>query len=49
LALAPLQVYSNEQGRAKIEIALASGKQAHDKRQTIKDRDGQRQRARLLG
>jgi len=44
----PLQVYFNEQGRAKIEIALASGKQAHDKRQTIKDRDWQRQRARLL-
>ena len=44
----PLQVYFNEQGRAKIEIALASGKQAHDKRQAIKDRDWQRQRARLL-
>ena len=44
----PLQVYFNEQGRAKIEIALASGKQAHDKRQSIKDRDWQRQRARLL-
>jgi len=36
------------QGRAKIEIALASGKQAHDKRQAIKDRDWQHQRARLL-
>lgn len=44
----PLQVYFNPQGRAKIEIALASGKQAHDKRQTIKDRDWQRQRSRLL-
>ncbi len=44
----PLQVYFNEQGRAKIEIALAKGKQAHDKRQTIKDRDWQRQRSRLL-
>ena len=44
----PLQVYFNEQGRAKIEIALAKGKQAHDKRQSIKDRDWQRQRARLL-
>jgi SsrA-binding protein len=44
----PLQVYFNEKGRAKIEIALATGKQAHDKRQTIKDRDWQRQRARLL-
>ena len=44
----PLQVYFNEQGRAKIEIALAKGKQAHDKRQTIKDRDWQRQRSRLM-
>jgi SsrA-binding protein len=44
----PLQVYFNEKGRAKIEIALATGKQAHDKRQSIKDRDWQRQRSRLL-
>ena len=44
----PLQVYFNEQGRAKIEIALATGKQAHDKRQSIKERDWKRQRARLL-
>ena len=44
----PLQVYFNGQGRAKIEIALAKGKQAHDKRQTLKDRDWQRQRSRLL-
>ena len=44
----PLQVYFNERGRAKIEIALASGKQAHDKRQSIKDRDWQRQRSRML-
>jgi SsrA-binding protein len=44
----PLQVYFNERGRAKIEIALAKGKQAHDKRQTIKDRDWQRQRSRLM-
>ena len=44
----PLQVYFNEQGRAKVEIALVTGKQAHDKRQAIKDRDWQRQRSRLL-
>ena len=44
----PLQVYFNEQGRAKVEIALATGKQAHDKRQSIKDRDWKRQKARLL-
>ena len=44
----PLQVYFNERGMAKVEIALATGKQAHDKRQSIKDRDWKRQRARLL-
>ena len=44
----PLQVYFNERGRAKVEIALVTGKQAHDKRQAIKDRDWKRQRARLL-
>lgn len=44
----PLEVYFNEKGRAKVEIALATGKQAHDKRQSIKDRDWKRQRARLL-
>ena len=44
----PLQVYFNERGRAKVEIALATGKQAHDKRQSIKERDWKRQRARLL-
>ena len=44
----PLQVYFNEHGRAKVEIALVTGKQAHDKRQAIKDRDWKRQRARLL-
>jgi SsrA-binding protein len=44
----PLQVYFNERGLAKLEIALALGKKAHDKRATIKERDWQRQRSRLL-
>ena len=44
----PLQVYFNEKGRAKLEIALAVGKKAHDKRASIKERDWQRQRSRLL-
>jgi SsrA-binding protein len=44
----PLEVYFNERGMAKIQIALATGKQAHDKRHSIKERDWQRQRARLL-
>ena len=44
----PLEVYFNERGLAKVQIALVTGKQAHDKRQAIKDRDWKRQRARLL-
>ncbi len=37
-----------KRGRAKAEIGLAKGKQAHDKRATEKDRDWQRQKQRLL-
>jgi len=44
----PLEVYFNARGRAKIEIALVKGKQAHDKRHAIKERCWQRQRSRLL-
>ena len=44
----PLQVYFNEKGRAKLEIALAMGKKAHDKRASIKERDWQRERSRIL-
>ena len=44
----PLQVYFNERGMAKMEVALASGKKAHDKRHAIKERDWQRQRSRIL-
>jgi SsrA-binding protein len=48
MTLVPLAVYFNGRGRAKVELALAKGKQAHDKRQTIKDRDWQRDKARLM-
>ena len=48
MTLIPLSVYFNGRGRAKVELALAKGKQTHDKRQTIKDRDWQRDKARLL-
>ena len=47
LTLVPLELYFKN-GRVKALVALAKGKQAHDKRQSIKDRDWQRQRARLL-
>jgi len=48
MTLVPLSVYFNARGRAKVELALAKGKQAHDKRQTQKDRDWQRDKARLM-
>jgi SsrA-binding protein len=44
----PLRVYINERGRAKVEIALARGKQLHDKRQTIAKRDSEREIRRAL-
>ena len=48
MTLVPLSIYFNSKGRAKVELALARGKQTHDKRQTMKDRDWQRDKARLL-
>ncbi len=35
-------------GRAKVEIGMAKGKQDHDKRENLKDRDWQRQKQRLM-
>ncbi len=37
-----------KKGRAKVEIALAKGKKAHDKRAAEKDRDWKREKARIL-
>jgi SsrA-binding protein len=48
MTIVPLRLYFNERGRAKMEIALAKGKQAHDKRETEKARDWQREKGRLL-
>jgi SsrA-binding protein len=45
--LVPTALYWKK-GRAKAEIALARGKQKHDKRATEKDRDWKRQKERLL-
>jgi SsrA-binding protein len=46
--IVPLKLYFNERGRAKLEIAIARGKKAHDKREATKDRDWKRQQARLM-
>ena len=43
LTIVPLQLYINEQGRAKLDIALARGKKMYDKRATMKDRDDRRE------
>lgn len=42
LTLVPTQLFINDRGLAKLEIALARGKKAYDKRQTIKERDQER-------
>lgn len=46
-ALIPTALYWKS-GRAKLEIGVARGKKTHDKRETEKQRDWQRQKARLL-
>ncbi|MDX3973084.1 SsrA-binding protein SmpB [Shinella sp.] len=48
MTLVPLKVYFNDVGRAKLELALAKGKKLHDKRETEKERDWNRQKGRLL-
>ena len=42
LTLVPVKIYFTEQGKAKIEIALAKGKRLYDKRETIQKRDTER-------
>jgi SsrA-binding protein len=48
MTLIPLKLYFNEQGRAKLQLALAKGKKLHDKRDTEKKRDWDREKGRLL-
>ena len=48
MTLIPLKLYFNEKGRAKLELALAKGKKLHDKRETEKERDWNREKGRLL-
>ena len=42
LTIVPLRLFINDKGFAKLVIALAKGKKLYDKRETIKDRDNQR-------
>ncbi|HVL30116.1 MAG TPA: SsrA-binding protein SmpB [Sphingomicrobium sp.] len=48
LTLVPLSIYFNAAGRAKVELAVARGKKAHDKRDTIKERDWKREQGRIM-
>src|SRR5262245_8599376 len=48
LTLIPLQIYLKN-GRAKIQLGLGRGKKSYDKRQTLRQRDDQRQIERALG
>ncbi len=48
MTLVPLSLYFNGQGRAKLELALAKGRQAQDKREYVKDRDWKRDKARIM-
>jgi SsrA-binding protein len=48
ITLVPLAIYFNARGFAKLELGLAKGKRKADKRETEKQRDWQRQKARIL-
>ncbi|PXW30935.1 SsrA-binding protein SmpB [Nocardia sp. 348MFTsu5.1] len=48
LTLVPLSMYFND-GKVKVELALARGKQAHDKRHDLAKRDADREITRELG
>lgn len=48
MTIVPLRMYFNDRGRAKIELAIARGKKLHDKRETEKKRDWDREKGRLL-
>lgn len=46
--IVPLRLYFNARGLAKLEIGLARGRKAHDKRAAVKAREWKREQGRLL-
>ncbi len=48
MTLVPLKMYFNDRGYAKLLLGLAKGKKQHDKRESAKTRDWNRQKARLM-
>lgn len=43
LTMVPTRLFTNERGFAKVDIALAKGKKLYDKRESIKERDVERE------
>jgi SsrA-binding protein len=48
MTLVPLKLYFNARGIAKVQLGLGKGKKLHDKRDTEKKRDWERQKGRLM-
>ncbi|PSJ61291.1 SsrA-binding protein SmpB [Pseudaminobacter soli (ex Li et al. 2025)] len=48
MTMVPLKIYFNDKGRAKLLLAIARGKNLHDKRESEKQRDWNREKGRLL-
>ena len=48
LAIVPLKLYFNADGRVKVELALARGKKLYDKRASMKERDAKREIDRVM-
>jgi SsrA-binding protein len=46
--MVPLRIFFSEKGLAKLEIGLGKGKKTYDKRETIKQRDTEREMKRYL-
>jgi SsrA-binding protein len=46
--IVPIKMFVNDKGLAKMEIGLAKGKKAYDKRQTLKEKDDKRELARAM-
>ncbi len=48
LTIVPLKMFFNKRGRVNVDIALAKGKKLHDKREAIKEKSWDREKARVL-
>ena len=48
MTIIPLQLYFNDKGRVKLKLGLAEGKKLHDKRDSEKKRDWDREKSRIM-